>query len=234
MRSFTIPLVNDTKFDASRPMGNVAKGILGFIISATFLGFFEEVRDALFRCKDWLDGAIRKGEVFGEVPEFHRYQLLEARSVANWILTGQVNRDDWREVLDAENLASQFEKVYSTSDRKSLRLDLLFPVALLADAPWVIMGEAKMADDLGIPEKFLELTPRAYGYSSARSWDGLEAGKDDFFHLGRSVIRDNLDAWLVKGQYILAAKWICLVYTKLGNQSDARLALMASFNDLGK
>ena len=91
VRSFDIRNLSETQFDAAMPMGNVAKFCVNSVAKAGFVGLFEEVRDVLPRCVDWLRNSIDSRESFGETMEFHLSMWNQALALANWMQDGSIN-----------------------------------------------------------------------------------------------------------------------------------------------
>jgi hypothetical protein len=213
---------------------NVAKSLVGFIVSAGFVGLFSDIESSLPKCESWLEDAIESNENFGMAPKFHLYQLREARAVASWLSTGRIEEALWQETLDGEISAVRETNAYCQGDLRTLRLDQLIPVAMLANAPSIAVREYE-ASHSAVPVKSgTSVSPRKYGYAVARAWsrDGDGDSREELFAWGKQVLRDDLDDWLSRGQYIIAAKWVCFVYALLGGETSAPAALISALDNL--
>jgi len=231
LKEFTISHVNQTKFSPDRPMGNVAISLVEFMVSAGFVGLLDEVRGSLPKCREWLRGAIDAREDFGAAPEFHIFNLNEALGVADWLFGGAADAGVWKAALKAELIAAYDEHAYLPSHMKGLRLDELMPVALLAGDHARAIKEYEAFLGASSVKRGSVATPRKFGYAVASSWDRLDEDRDELFAWGRKVLAKNLDGWISRGHYIVAATWVCLIFTVIGRQKDASAALMCALSD---
>lgn len=231
MEEFTIAFVNEAKFSPDRPMGNVARSLVEFIVSAAFVGLFSDVQGSLDKCKKWLRDAIERGEDFGSAPQFHIYRLHEALGIANWLSGDMADGRVWKDALRAELRAAHGEHAYLPRDMKTLRLDQFMPVALLAGEHGLAKAEYEASVDAGTVSRGRAVPPRKFAYFIASHWEGLDEGREETFVWGRKVLAKNLDDWISRGHYITAAKWVLFVYSLVGDGYGAVEALTEALYD---
>ena len=231
LTEFTIEFAKQAVFDPSRPMGNVAKSMMEFVVSSAFVGLFSEMQVLIPKFQAWLEDAIERRESFGEAPEYHLSQLHAALAISRWLVDGSIDRVSWKRSLEEERVAAAREKgVYSASSRKFSRLDQVMPAALLAGEPALAVSEYESAWGKSAVKKQSAMKPRKFAYAIALGSPQQE--KADRFEWGKRVLRDSLDDWLSHGQFVTAAKWVCLVYSVLGARGDASDALRESVLDM--
>lgn len=231
MKEFTIAYVNGTTFRPDMPMGNVSRSRVEAIVEAAFVGLLGEVSGSLPRCLNWLGEAIASRERLGPAPEFHIYQLNEALGVARWLSGDAIDVNAWKAAMKSELVASHEEHAYRPSDMRTLRLDDFMPVALLAGERDLAIAEYEAIHGASQVKRGSSPPLRKFGYAVALSWDSLDKDREAFFDWGRKVLAKNLDGWISHGQYIDAAKWVCLVFTMIGGQQDAAMALRTALAD---
>lgn len=229
---FGIRYADQVVFDPSRPMGNVARSLIESVLSAAFVGMFAEVRHVIPKCQSWLEGAIEHRESLGPVVEFHMSRLYEALAISRWLLDDTIDQLSWRLALQEEHVAALAEGVYSPRDRKSVRLDDVVPAALLAGESSLAVSEYQAALGSGAAKVGSAVKPRKFGYTIALAGDILQNDRDGLFTWGKKVLHDSLDGWLAHGQYMTAAKWVCVTYGMIGGYSNAAVALKQSVLDI--
>jgi hypothetical protein len=230
LRDFAISYAHNTDFNPSRPMGNVARSTIGIVLSSAFVGMLGEMRGVLPKCKAWLEGAIAQRERLGPSVSYHLSLLSQALAITTWLMDGTVDRHTWAQSAKYDKAAIQDAKIYSVRDARSLRLDHVVSIAVIA-------GDFDMAifeyeESLGKePVKIgRAVTPRVFSYMVARL--GLEpASREELFSWGRKIVASKLDDWLSRGQFIDAATFVCLVYSIVGGRKNAEDALLLAIED---
>jgi len=114
---------------------------------------------------------------------------------------------------------------------RTLRLDEFMPLALLAGEPDLAIAEYEPIHGARPVKRGSSPPLRKFGYAVALSWDRLEEDREELFAWGRKVLAKHLDGWISYGQYISAAKWVCLIFTLIGGQRDAAMALRTALGD---
>lgn len=99
----------ETKYESSRPMGNVAQSNLGTVIKAWLVGLGITVAPVVPRCIDWLGRAIDTDEKFGASQDLYRCQLHWAKGIADWMDTGWES-GEWERARVFEEAAWRYEK----------------------------------------------------------------------------------------------------------------------------
>ena len=229
---FGIWYADQIVFDPARPMGNVARILLESVLSAAFVDMFAEMRHVIPRCQSWLKGAIDQRENLGSVVEFHMSRLYEALAISRWLLDDTVDEGTWRLALQQEHAAALAEGVYSPRDRKSVRLDDIVPAAILAGELPRAISEYRAALGSGTAKRGAAVKPRKFGYTVALCGEISREDREEVFVWGKKVLHESLDDWLAHGQYMRAAKWVCLIYTVIGGYSSASTALKQSVLDI--
>lgn len=229
---FGIGYANGVEFDPAKPMGNVAVKVLEYVLSAACLGMFSKVRHVIPKCQGWLLGAIEQRESYGASTEFHLSRLHSALAIFRWLQDGTIDQDSWRLALQQEEIVARRDGFYLQSDRKSVRLDEVVPAALLAGEPSVVICAYRgVSDSENIVEGVATL-PRDFGYTIALPGSALWLDRDALFAMGKDVLRDSLNDWLARGEYMVAAKWVCLIYSTIGGRFNAAEALGQAVSDL--
>ncbi|MGN6482550.1 hypothetical protein [Luteibacter sp.] len=160
LTSFDIRFVNDNRFDAARPMGNVAKDLVNGVAKACFVGLFDEVKEVLPRSIEWLRYEIASQESFGSTTEYHSSLLNQALALALWMQSGSFDESVWDSALRIDQaVISVSTKVYSPKDLVSARLDHVMPIAVLAGRYDAAIAEFESLPD-AVTSKAKSVSPR--------------------------------------------------------------------------
>ena len=220
LRSFGTRFSNEMQFDAARPMGNVGMDLVSNVAMAGFVGLFEEVKDVLPKCVDWLRNSIDSRESFGETKEFYLSRWNQALALANWMQDGSVNEGAWGAAVREDQAAIAISKdIYPEKHLKTVRLDHIMPMCLLAGSYDLAISQYEGVDR-AVTSRAPKASPRRYAYGVARCRMGLEEFAE-LQSMGDTVIAKNMDEYLAYGKFIEAATLVCLVRSKVEGSVDA-------------
>lgn len=218
---FTLNFELSTKFDANRPMGNIADSILHSAIRIYLSGLQKEIYPVIPRCREWLDYAINNNEELGEEIDLHRTKLNWARAICEWLENGWDSPGHWEDARVYEEAAWRFPKrPWPRNEIISEGLDDYMAFAFQAAEPDEGTDGYEIAIDMyehWIGEKPLSLKkvlkPREYAYALCLHYARDQFTKEELFEAGRKMLQANLEkTWLEGGQSIRAATWLKIVY----------------------
>ena len=92
----TIAMEHAWEYDASKPMGNWARGMVSSTAEAHFVGLGNQMLDLCPRAIEWIDRAIERNEEFaGETQAYHQ-RLTAAKALAGWFSSGINDTAVWK------------------------------------------------------------------------------------------------------------------------------------------
>lgn len=208
-----------TQYDEKRPMGNVAAGQVGTIISAWLVGLHNEISPIVHRSNEWLDRAINGDEKLGADPNTHRTTLHWARALGGWLEDGWNHEGHWDSARVFEEARWRYaQRPWPTNEVIKSGLDDYMAFAYQG-------GEHDDGFEAGIDmyERWTgkkevslssSLKPRDFGYALCLHRTARQQfDEDDLFKAGRKMLQVNLqENWLGGGQNIRAATWLKIVY----------------------
>ncbi|MGP8473845.1 hypothetical protein [Burkholderia sp. PR2] len=237
-----------TQYDASRPMGNVAKFELETAINAWLVGLHQEIAPLIPRCVDWLGKAIEVDERLGVDPNFHRCTLYWAKAVADWMDSG-LDSAEWENARIFEEAAWRFEKrpwpmneiirgglddymafAYQTGDDAT-------PDGMEGFENGIQMYEHWVNDKP--PSLSKTLKPREYAYALCLYGCRPEISHangytpDALFDAGRRMLKANLESkWFGAGQFIRGATWLKIVYWNRGEELTPLQTILKAYDNM--
>ena len=209
----------EARFQAERPMGNVAISKLAEVIELWLVGKHAEATVYLPRIIDWLDGAIARQEPFGANQPFHLQHLYEGRALAGWMLTGEDDPQLWEQArVFCEAAWREPSRPWTRAEVLRDPLDDYMVYAAMAGAPdeiwqdalamyqsWLVAPEISM-------KKTLKL--RDYSYALIQSNLGDPVQPDAvLLAVGEKILAAHLtEVWLGRGQSSRAMAALKLIY----------------------
>jgi hypothetical protein len=215
----TLPRLCRTEFDEKRPMGNVAMMQLGDVIRLWLVGLSAETQDVLMRLHAWIEGAIERGEDFGESYNFHHMNLHQAAAIAHWMIYGMEDLEHWNQASILNNAISAHDNVYDEKGFLTRKLDeYLAYTYFSAQYEKGIVEFEKYSSLKSINAGVLK--PREFGYVSCMCRSRSAFVDADVFKVGNKFLKKYMqEQWLGTGQFIAAVMWLKIVHEFGGENS---------------
>jgi hypothetical protein len=231
-----------TRYDASRPMGNVARSELNVVVSAWLVGLQKEVASVVPRCLDWITTAIDDDEKFGANQNLHRTNLHWAKAMADW-MNGGLDSASWASARVFEEAAWRDEKrPWPMNEIIQSGLDDYMAFAYQAGDDSSSDGLESYESGIQIYEHWLgkqvpslskTLKPREFAYALCLHRVRSQFSRDELFKAGRRMLRANLEAkWLGAGQFIRGATWLKIVYGNFDPALTPLQTILKAYDDM--
>ncbi len=238
----------DMKYDATRPMGNVAKSNIGMAIDAWLVGLHDEINPVISRGIDWIIEALRRDEELGPNQNLYRRDLYWAKAIADWMDTGW-DSAEWENARIFEEAAWRYEKrpwpmneiirdglddymafAYQTGDDAT-------PDGMEGFENGIQMYEHWVNDKA--PSLAKALKPREYAYALCLYGCRPEVAhangytQEALFEAGRRMLKANLESkWFGAGQFIRGATWLKIVYWNRGEELTPLQTILKAYDNM--
>lgn len=210
----------DTKYEASRPMGNVGSSQLATVISAWLVGLHKEIAPIIPCALEWIDGAIENGEDFGPDRNAYSTTLHWGKALGNWLEFANDCEGEWDSARVCEEARWRYQKrPWPNDEIVKYGLDDYMAFSFQGGdsddgfAAGIDMYE-RYTGKKGLVSLSKILKPRELGYALCLHHTAHQQfDEDDLFKAGRKMLQANLqEVWLGNGQLIRAATWLKIVY----------------------
>jgi hypothetical protein len=211
LKSFLSGLLSVYK--AGDPLGSMAAGHVGFIISCWLVGLNREVAPAIPRAIEWLNLAISQDEGHNRpAPNIHREALHQAKALALWLQSGDAAIEVWEKAREYNFICLEVGAYRNKTKTEGLDDYLCYCI----QSEQYQAGITEYEKYYGVKKISLKktLSPRAYGYAFCLNEINPQYTADDLLEAGRKMLQANLEdhPWLGYGDYYCAAMWLKNVY----------------------
>lgn len=209
----------NTKYDASKPMGNIAVCEVDTALHGWLVGLHDEVKPIICRSTAWIEKAINLKEQFGSDPNAHFTKLYWAKALCGWLENGWNFEGDWGSArIFEESSWRNGSRPWPESEIIKYGLDDYMLFSYQA-------GEHEDSFEAGIEmyERWLgkkqvslskRLKPRDFAYALCLHRTARQQfDENDLLKAGKRMLDSNMQVgWLSGGQFIRAATWLKVVY----------------------